>query len=204
MAAQYHLYGHRRSGHSYKAALALALAGEPFHYTAVDIAEPRAARTAEFREASRYGEVPVLMVDGVPHCQSDAILLRLAESLPALAVPRESSVLAREWLFWEANRIGFSVPNLRFARHWARDTADGVVDWLRRRAEADLERLEAELRRQPFLLGERWSIADIACAAYLFWPEEIDVEWERYPAVTIWLDRLRALPGWRRPEDLMS
>ena len=42
------LYGHPESGHTYKVALALELAGVPFEYRWVDVFKPREQRAADF------------------------------------------------------------------------------------------------------------------------------------------------------------
>ena len=38
---------------------------------------------------------------------------------------------------------------------------------------------------------------------YLYWPEEFGVSWSEYPRIGAWLDRIRTLPGWVYPYDLM-
>lgn len=201
---RFHLFGNRESGHSYKIALALSLSDQRFEYTHIDLALPREARPEPFRSMSRYGEVPLLLVDGVPQCQSDAILLALSEMMPELAIRPEDVQQIREWLFWEANRIGFSVPNLRFALGWAPQTPTDVLAWLRARVASDLVRLDHELAARPFLLGPHWSIADIACAAYLYWPEHLGSEISYPVHVASWLKRLADRPGWQHPYDLLG
>lgn len=201
---QFHLYGNRDSGHSYKVALALRLSGETFDYTAIDLELPREARPEPFRSTSRFGEVPLLVIDGVAHSQSDAILLTLSERIPALALGPGDLCLAREWLFWETNRIGFSVPNLRFALGWAHHTPRDVVAWLRARVASDLVRLDQELTGRRYLLGPKWSIADIACAAYLYWPEHLGSEVRLPVHVAAWLERLADEPGWAHPYQLLA
>ncbi|MBL0402417.1 glutathione S-transferase N-terminal domain-containing protein [Microvirga aerilata] len=74
------LYGNRESGHSYKVKLALTLLGLEHEYRSVDLTVERANRPRDFREVSRYGEVPVLVTDGEPLVQSDAILMHLART----------------------------------------------------------------------------------------------------------------------------
>jgi glutathione S-transferase len=196
----YILYGHRTSGHSYKVALALALAGRSFEYRDVDLRPPRAERRADWQVNSRFGEIPVLVEGGRPLSQSDAILLRLAEADPELAGGADRHALS-EWLFWEANRIGFSLPNLRVTvRAEGLDTP--IARWLHGRFTTDLDRLELELTDRPFLAGSRMSVVDLACAAYLLF-EDNPVAIAPWPRVCAWLGRLRGLSGWRPPHELM-
>jgi glutathione S-transferase len=38
---------------------------------------------------------------------------------------------------------------------------------------------------------------------YLFFGEELSLPLEEYPNILKWLDRIRALPGWKHPYDLV-
>jgi glutathione S-transferase len=198
------LYGNRESGHSYKVKLALSILGMEHEYRTVDLTLDRCNRPPDFREASRFGEVPVLVVDGEPLVQSNAILMHLARTTGRLRGEHDPDRTV-EWLFWEANRIGFSVPNLRFARTFTRDTPPDVIAWLEARARSDLGRLDDELRgNDRFLLGETISVADIACCSYLFWPEQTGLDYRDWKQASEWLDRIRATPGWAHPYALLA
>ena len=78
-----------------------------------------------------------------------------------------------------------------------------VTEFLRQRFTNALKIVDAHLARQPFLVGDRASIADLSLCGYLFWPEEIGVDWSAYPAIAAWLDRIRSMPGWVHPYALM-
>ncbi len=197
------LFGNRESGHSYKVSLMLALAGLPHDYEEIDLELPRDARPEPFRSLSRYGEVPLLLHAGQPYVQSNAILLHLAEHTRAYGGETQQRLeRAREWLFWEANRVGFSLANLRFGLKFTTTGAatDGQV-FLRQRFEADAARLDAELADgRAFILDDQPSIADVSLCGYMFWPEQARVTMP--PGVQAWLDRISALPGWRHPYDI--
>jgi glutathione S-transferase len=76
---RYTLYGDRRSGNCYKAALILALTGRSFDWVETDVMQ-RATRTAEFLAMNPNGKVPVLRLpDGRYLSESNAMLLHLAE-----------------------------------------------------------------------------------------------------------------------------
>src|SRR5258707_12254432 len=110
--ASHVLYGHYESGHSYKVALALTLLSLDWEFREVEVFAPRETRREAWQASSRFGEVPVLVVDGRPLVQSDAILLHLARTTGRLGGGADLE-RSTEWLFWEANRIGLSLPNLR-------------------------------------------------------------------------------------------
>jgi glutathione S-transferase len=58
-----------------------------------------------------------------------------------------------------------------------------------------LEALERHLAERAFLVGERYSIADIALFAYTHVAPEGGFELEDYPAVRRWIERVAAQPG---------
>jgi glutathione S-transferase len=197
------LYGNRLSGHSYKVRLALMLGDQSHDYEHVDLALARDARPDDFRAASRWGEVPVLLVDGVPLVQSNAILQWLAESEGVLAAAPGERQMVREWLSWEANRIGISLPNLRYVRLFG-GANESVCDWLSARLRDDLSVLDATLAERDWLVGQHATIADIACAAYLWWLPDAGLNLQRWPNVAAWLARIETLPGWAHPDTLMA
>ena len=200
------LYGHPESGHTYKVALTLELAGLAFKYRWVDVFKPREQRSADFQAASRHGEIPVLVDDGEPLVQSNAILLHLAGKHRTLGGENARRLeLAREWLFWEANRIGFSLPNLRHVLRFDEAPAPReLLDWLRSRLGLDLRRLDAELHYRAMA---DWvpapSVVDVACFAYLCY-DDIKLDLGEFPRLRDWLKRMRALPRWRDPHDLLG
>ena len=197
------LYGNRESGHSFKVSLMLALAGLAHDYHEIDLDLPREARPEPFRSLAKYGEVPLLVHDGRPYVQSNAILLHLADHTGKLGgESQERMEKVREWLFWEANRIGFSLANLRYCyKFTSTGAATDGAQFLRARFEADALRLEAELADgRPFILGQDVSAADVSLCGYLYFAEQAHVD---LPAgVQAWLARIAALPGWRHPYQI--
>ncbi|QJQ06813.1 hypothetical protein EJG51_014295 [Undibacterium piscinae] len=99
------------------------------------------------------------------------------------------------------DRIGFSLPNLRYALRWS---AREVLHYLRQRVLADLARLDAAVSAQDFLLPSGPSIADLSCSAYLFWLDQVGIDESAYPHLQRWLARLRALPHWQHPDLAMQ
>lgn len=207
MSNKLKLYAHPESGHSYKVKLMLTLASIDHDYEVVDILLDRDRRPEPFRSLSlaRFGEVPLLVSGQDVLVQSNAILLHLADELGVLGGSNPSLMArAREWLLWEANKLGLSLPHLRLARNYfPGDFSSGAVDWLQARYDADSLRLERELDDgRPFVLGDAFTIADCSLCGYLFWANQASVAVR--PKTEAWLSRIAALPGWKSPYRLLD
>lgn len=197
------LYASTDSGHSFKVRSFLLLTGQAHRYRWIDLALPRAQRPPDFVAASRFGEVPVLVDDGHTLCQSNAILIHLAQKTGRFAGQPSEWQTVLEWLCWESNRIGFSVPNLRYALRWDPQPAD-VMRYLCQRAEADLATLEAALSTSRYLLPSGPTVADLSCSAYLYWLSQAGLSDAAHPALRRWLGDLSRLPGWQHPDQALS
>jgi len=197
------LYGNSESGHSYKVRSHLLLSGLEHEYRWIDLDTPRRERPAEFVAASKFGEVPVLVDDGRALCQSNAILIYLAQKFGVFRGEPSDWQSILEWLSWETNRIGFSVPNLRFSLRWDKQPPD-VLSYLQRRAIADLQTLDQFLSSSEYLVQSGPSIADISCSAYLFWLSQAGIGEADFPNVQRWLSSLSKLPRWRHPDEALA
>lgn len=198
------LFGNQFSGHSYKVRLFLALTNTPHKYETIDLMQPRAERSAFFRENARYNEVPLLIVDGKPFVQSNAILLYLAEKFGTMdgGVARTQ---VTEWLMWEQSRLGSSLPNLRFERKFKKNTDPAVLSWLEGRLRNDLDVLKNHLAEGAgFMVGKTPTIADCAIAGYLYWLDDAGLEINDWPQISAWLTRMSELEGWQHPDVLMA
>jgi glutathione S-transferase len=193
------LYGHPDSGHACKVALALLLAGLKHQTRWIDIWADPATRPADFLAASPFAEVPLLMIDGIAHVQSGAILLELATRFRCLGgESTEGLRRGRELLMWEANRIGMCLPQLKEARRVnGQGFPPGALDWLRMRYGADCKRFALLLGEGAFLHGSQPGIGDCAIWGYTQWLDKAGVA--ATPVMARWLDRMRALPAMKSP-----
>lgn len=205
------LYGCTNSGHTYKIRLLLYLAQIPHQYHWVSLNPPKPERDPAFAAISKFGEVPVLQHGDQVLCQSNAILMHLAQHYQCFCgTPAEWPAIV-EWLFWEADRIGASLSNLRFAHKYAPRPRQ-VMDYLTELTRNDLDILEQALKqaqeqnrsKTPFLLPSGPTIADISCAGYLYWLHEAHLSITDYPNIQRWLNALKALPHWGDPDKILQ
>jgi glutathione S-transferase len=84
----------------------------------------------------------------------------------------------------------------------ARRNAD-VNAFLAMRLASALKVMETHLDGRDWLASAEITIADIACAGYLFYPEDFTFDRTQYPNIDRWLDAISAQPGWKHPYDMM-
>jgi glutathione S-transferase len=201
--AEYTLHCFAQSGNAYKAALMLEFAGADWAPRFVDYFAGE-TRTSAYRAVNVMGEVPLLEHRGRKLSQSGAILDYLAGTLGVFGARDDDE--RREilrWILFDNHKLTSYTATYRFMRMFAKDPNQDVLAEFRRRAEAAWTTLNMHLASRSFVVGERPTIADISLCGYLFWPEEIGVDWSAYPHVAAWLERIRATPRWQPAYALM-
>ncbi len=198
------LYCFGESGNAYKAALMLELCGLEWEPVFVDFFNG-ATRTPEYREnVNEMGEAPVLENGGLKLTQSGVILDYLA-GLTGRFGP-ENDAEKREiwrWILFDNHKFSANFATLRFLVQFAKTGETPVTEFLRARARTALKVVDQHLAARPFMIGERPTIADLSLAGYVFYGEELTVPLEPYENLLRWMDRMKALPGWKHPYDLM-
>jgi glutathione S-transferase len=201
--AEYTLHCFAQSGNAYKPALLLALAGADWAPRFVDYFGGE-TRTPAYRAINVMGEVPVLEHRGTRLSQSGVILDYLAVALGRFGAGDDAE--RREilrWLLWDNHKLTSYTATYRFLRAFTANADPAVQAFMRARAEGAWRVLDAHLADRSYVVGDRLTIADISLCGYLFWPEEIGVDWDAHPAIRAWLARIRAEPRWVHPYTLM-
>lgn len=205
--AEFKLHCIAQSGNAYKSALMLACCGADWEAVWVDFFNG-ATRKPEWRETyNEMGEVPVLEHGERKLTQSGVINSYLARHFGKFgpANPEEELEVLR-WLLFDNQKLSGFLGPYRFLYCLAPAApAPGVLDFLRGRAENALAVVEQHLGRQPFIAADRPTIADFSCAGYIFYPaDELAFDLETsHPNISAWMDRIRALPGWKPPYEIM-
>jgi len=201
--AEYTLYCFAQSGNCYKVALLLRLAQADWAPRFVDYFGGE-TRTPPYREINVMGEVPVLEHEGALLSQSGVILDYLAEQFEhfGAADPVERREILR-WLLWDNHKLTSYTATLRFMRTLAKSADPAVVAEFARRAEGAWSVLNMHLAGRKYVVSDHLTIADLSLCGYLYWPEEIGVDWKAYPHIRDWLARIRDEPRWEHPYKLL-
>lgn len=195
------LYGSFTSSSSYKPMLFLALSGLPFSFRTVNLKIGK-QNEPEHLARNRYGKVPVLEHRGLTIVQSNVILSYLAGTTGHFEGKTEQDRwTAREWIDWEADQIS----NVAKVRHYSRfrQVDPAVMDYFRPLAEAAIGFVDKSLQGRNWLVGDAPTIADIGCWGRMVFMAEGGIEIAKFPNVEAWSLRLKAMPGFALPYDLI-
>lgn len=202
--AEYILHCFAQSGNAYKPALMLELNGADWEPKWSDFFNG-SSRSPEFREGlNEMGEFPVLEHKGLKLTQSGVILDYLVEQFGTYGWKDDNE--RREilrWILFDNHKLTSYTATLRYLRIFAKTGETDVVKWLEGRAIAAYKVLEKHLQGRDFVVGGKPTIADISLCGYLFWPDEIGVNFSSFTNINRWLGNIKALPGWKAPYDLM-
>ena len=206
--AEYQLHCFAQSGNAYRAALMLNLIGADWEPIFVDFFKKGIQRTPEFRETvNEMGEAPVLVHGAKKLSQSGVILTYLAEQTKKF-LPRndDERLEALRWIIFDNQKVNGFLGPYRFLRNFARPAGDpAVMAFLKGRIDNALGIVDKRLAGRPYILGASPTIADVSLTSYLYYPAEefgFDIA-AQYKNIAAWLDRIKALPGWKHPYDLM-
>ena len=175
MTMKLHCFG--ESGNAYKAALTLTLADAEWEPVFVDFFKGE-SRSPEFRALNVMGEVPVLEDGDLILTQSGVIQDYISSKTGKLG--GRSAAERREvlrWMFFDNHKVSGVAGPLRFNMNYLPEdkrNAD-VNNFMAMRLASALKVMETHLEDRDWLAGEDITIADIACAGYLFYTEDFTV-----------------------------
>lgn len=200
---EYQLHCFAQSGNAYKPALMLNLCGADWEPIFVDFMNG-AHRTDEYRETNTMAEVPVLDHGDVRMSQSGVMLDYLAEKFGKFGP--ESEAEKREiwrWILYDNHKFTSYMGTFRFLTHFLKQES-AATEFLKGRRDIALGTAEKHLEGHDFMAANRPTIADISMVGYIYYDgEHPGLDWADYPNIDAWRGRIKALPGWEHPYDLM-
>jgi glutathione S-transferase len=191
------LYNSAVSGNCYKVRLLLAHLG--LEYETVDVSVVDRSNRAELLGDLNPGlRVPTLLLDdGRPLAESNAILWYFGDGTQYLSEDSYERAQVLQWQFFEQYS---HEPFIAVARFWMTysgqpEQFDRQRDRLLAGGKAALDAMEKHLDRRHYLVGDRYSIADISLYAYTHVAHEGGFDLAEYPAIRAWLERVALQPG---------
>jgi glutathione S-transferase len=191
------LYHSQPTGNSYKVRLLLSLLRVP--YTAVDVdIFGGGNKTAAYRSIHPLGKAPALRLDdGVILTESNAILVYLATGTRYFPEARLTRAKVLQWMFFEQYS---HLPYIGVARYWIallkkRPSEPDLRMW-HQHGNLALEVMDRYLAKNRWLVGDMFTIADIALYAYTHVAEEGEFDLSPFGSVRAWLERVQREEGY--------
>jgi len=181
------IYGDKNSGNCLKVKWVcdhLAIA-----YTWIDVDTSKGgSRTVEFLQLNPFGQVPaVVFDDGRALAQSNAIIRYLARGSALIPADAFAAAQMEAWMYWEQNSHEPYVAVARFQMVYLGRAASELDPNLVKRGYGALDQLEQRLGVARFLLGEAFSLADVALLAYTRLAHEGGFDLAAHKAVRRWI-----------------
>jgi glutathione S-transferase len=206
--SDFQLYCFAQSGNAYRPALMLNLIGAKWEPIWIDFFGSGVQRTPGYREGvNEMGEVPVLVHGKKKLTQSGVILTYLSDLTGKFKPQGEDEKLeALRWIIFDNQKVNGFLGPFRFLKNFAKPASDpAVLAFMKGRFDSALGIVNKRLTGRQFLVSDKPTIADVSMTAYLYYPAEefgFDIA-KDHPAIGAWLERMKALPGWKHPYDLM-
>ena len=161
---------------------------------------------AEFRKLSPHGRVPTVVLDGgLVMYESAAIVMHLSDLYPeaglAPAPGTPERALWYRWLTYFTNTVQATFMIFIYPERYTAEGAD--AEPVKERAEASLvgmrDFLEGELAAGgPYVLGERFSSADLYLWMLTRWGRRLEPKWSGPPELGAHWRRVRERPAAQR------
>src|SRR3954463_12837 len=190
------LYDYAASCNAYKVRLLIARIGLDVDRVEVDIFDGQTLG-ADFAVINPARTVPVLeLSDGRALPESAAILWHLAEGTPLLPHDAWQRAQVLRWLVFEQTDVVPATGGLRSRLQTGR-WAPGSPEARARHALGleGLGLLDDHLRDRDFVVGDAYTLADIALYGYMHVAGEAGLPLDAFTAVGTWLARVAAQPG---------
>ncbi len=200
------LYYAPGSGNSFKPALVLRQTGQTCTFQKVDVLTGE-SRNAEFLKINSRGQVPYLITsDGRGIGESNAIAWYLAQGTSLVPDDPVTRAQILQWMIFEQTSLEPNISPARFFTHIVPSLRDQhaaeLPGWLEAGSRG-LGILDEYLYPREFMVGDGYTVADIAVYGYTHLAEQGGFELARYPAVGRWMQRVQSTPGYANLDALL-
>jgi glutathione S-transferase len=171
--------------------------GVPYEHIQMDFLTD--TKTDAFKAINPNGRVPVIDDDGLIIWESMAINLYLAKKYGGDLAPKNAAeeAHANQWSFWVMTEVEKPLLNAWFARigmmGMTKDEALAMKYFEELRRPLDV--LNAHLAKHEYILGNRFTVADLNVACVLNWASAGRFSLADWPQVEAWLGKCAARPA---------
>ncbi|MDO6680495.1 glutathione S-transferase family protein [Shewanella sp. 4_MG-2023] len=187
----------KKSGNYYKIKLTLALLNIDYQWQDVDIMAG-GSQTKAFLAKNPNGKLPIIELDdGRVLAESNAIIGYLAAGSRLIPDDKFNNALMYQWLFFEQYSHEPCIAVARFIKLYQGMPVERQAEFdnLQIQGGKVLKLIDNQLAGQAFMLGELFSLADIALYAYTHVAHEGGFDLSVYPNFQQWLANVESQAG---------
>lgn len=157
--------------------------GVPYEFVLLDL-QAGEHRQPEFLAITPIGKVPAIVDGDFQLWESGAILLYLAQKYGNLTTSLEEQSIINQWIIFANATLG---PGIFVETSRERETPKLMTP------------LNQILEKQPFLLGDEFSVVDVGVGSILAYiPMMLKLDLSEYPAVVDYIKRLTERPAYQK------
>lgn len=186
----------KASINGYKVRLLLAMLEVPYELVELDMYGGEHKREP-FLSLNPFGQMPALQDGAFTIADSHACLTYVARKHDPSGrwLPNDAEGLAKvaEWLSKSANEV-HQGPWMKRAKVRRPEAIKLSAEEIDARCDHILKIMDAELGKREWLALDRATIADISCFGPISMLKVSGYDTDKWPNVTRWLERIRALP----------
>ena len=193
------LYATIGSGNCFKPVLVMKQLGIAFQLNLVDVLKGE-TRQPTYLAVNPSGTVPYLRLsDGRGIGESNAMIWHLAEGSHLMPIDPYLRAKVLQWMFFEQSSLEPFISPARFfisivpSRRAEREK--DIAVW-QEQGRKGLKHLDDHLKGRQYVVGEKYSIADISVYGYTHLAEGGGFDFADYPAVKAWIDRVQRTDGY--------
>jgi glutathione S-transferase len=190
------VWGDSRSGNCFKIRHLCAELDIDYEWQEVDILASE-TRTPEFLRMNPNGKIPLVDLGAGRYlAESNAILAYLADGSTLAGADRYERALVLQWMFFEQYSHEPNIATSRFIIRYLGNPPDRQAALADKHAAGHraLAVMEQQLAAGEFMVGDRFTLADIALFAYTHVADEGGIDLSPYPAIRGWIDRVASRP----------
>jgi len=174
--------------------IVLREAGAAFDLVKVNLQEKKLPDGSDYLAVNPKGQVPALVLDdGEMLTENAAIVQYVADQHPQADLAPAAGSAARyrllEWLSFIGSELHKTFPALFIPRY-----PPEYKPLARQTLERKFVTLDQHLANNPYLMGEKFSVADAYCFSIMIWHKRSDIDLAPWPNLKSYLERIAARP----------
>ena len=175
--------------------------GVPYEFSLVDLGQGEHKQPAHLARQP-FGQVPALDDDGFALYESRAMARYIDGKFGSALTPKDAQARAimEQWISIETSN--FASHAMKFIYHsvFKREQTPEVLKAAEEKLDLAFSVLARRLAEQPFLAGERFSLADVCFAPYLEYlvltPAAAKIT--KQPEIARWWSAISERPAWKK------